>query len=216
VKLVSQSAYLEARPFPHAVIDDIFPVDVIRASEQEFPEEDHQAWKRFSNPREMKMISNDARFMGPRTKELLSMMCEQEIVNAISEMVGIFELIPDLYGGGMHLSPQYGRLGVHTDFNRGVNGYRRVNALLFLNSNWRPKWGGNLELWAIDRSHFVSISPIANRLIVFTSSSKSFHGHPHLLRCPKYRSRKSLAVYYFTKEPPADVDEPRDTVFMDV
>ena len=216
MKLVRQSTYLETAPFPHAVIDHLFPPGAIMEAEKEFLSEDHPAWQRFSNSRELKSISNDLAVMGPFTKGLLATMCEPEIVDAIGEMAGISRLIPDLHGGGMHLVPKGGKLGVHTDFNRGINGYRRINALLFLNSNWDPAWGGNLELWAIDRSRSVSVLPIANRLVIFTSSSRSFHGHPHPLRCPPDRSRKSLAVYYFTKEPPVDVDEPRDTIFLDV
>lgn len=216
MKLISQELYLNAKPFPYASIDSLMPPGAVAEAEAEFPRADAPVWQWFRNPRELKAICNNLDAMGAFTKELLRRMCDPQLVDAISEMTGIPKLIPDLHGGGMHLVPQNGKLGVHTDFNRGTNGYRRINALLFLNSSWDLKWGGDLELWAPDKSSSVHISPVANRLVLFTTSSKSFHGHPRPLLCPPNRNRKSLAVYYFTQEPPADVEEPRDTVFLDV
>lgn len=216
MNLAPQELYLNAKPFPYIAVDGLMPPVLVEEAGDEFPSAENKVWKWFGNPMELKAVCSDVSAMGEFTRDLLHRMCNQEMVDAISEMTGIPKLIPDLHGGGMHLVPRDGKLGVHTDFNRGVNGYRRVNALLFLNSNWDLKWGGDLELWAYDKSFSVHIPPIANRLVIFTTSSKSFHGHPRPLPCPSNRSRKSLAVYYFTQEPPADVEEPRGTVFLDV
>ena len=42
------------------------------------------------------------------------------------------------------------------------------------------------------------VLPIFNRMVVFNTTETSFHGHPEPLNCPKDRSRKSLALYYYT------------------
>ena len=204
---------LERSPFPHAIEDGIFPSDVVAQAESEFPAWGHPAWSVFWNERELKGICNNMEAMGPSVKTLLHLMCRSEFIRKLEALMGIPNLIPDLHGGGMHIVPLGGKLGMHTDFNRGINGYRRLNGLLFLNSSWGG--GGDLELWSKDKTTKVKIAPLANRFVVFETSSRSFHGHPYPLACPPDRCRKSLAVYYFTKEPPADVDEPRDTVFLE-
>jgi hypothetical protein len=43
----------------------------------------------------------------------------------------------------------------------------------------------------------LKILPIFNRITLFSITSKSYRGHPEKLPCPKDRSRKSIAVYYY-------------------
>ena len=47
------------------------------------------------------------------------------------------------------------------------------------------------------------MTPAGNRMLVFTTSLDSFHGHPDPLTCPDDVARRSMALYYFTEE-----DEP--------
>ena len=213
--MVSREEYLSTAPFPHAVMGGLFPQSLIDEAEKEFPSWGHPTWAVFGNAREVKAISNDSASMGLATRSLIHLLCCEEMIASLEAMTGIAGLIPDLHGGGMHLVPQGGKLGIHTDFNRGHNGYRRLNGLLFLNSSWDEAWGGDLELWSKDKSKKVKIAPTSNRFVIFTTSDESFHGHPNPLECPPGRSRKSLAVYYFTKEPPADVAAPHSTVFLE-
>ena len=44
------------------------------------------------------------------------------------------------------------------------------------------------------------VSPVANRVLIFTTDVDSFHGHPEPMRCPQGVTRRSLALYYFTVE----------------
>ncbi|MEG0760416.1 MAG: 2OG-Fe(II) oxygenase [Chryseobacterium sp.] len=46
------------------------------------------------------------------------------------------------------------------------------------------------------------ISPRFNTLAMFSTTSNSFHGHPDPLNCPENRSRKSLALYYYSNGRP--------------
>jgi actin-related protein len=41
------------------------------------------------------------------------------------------------------------------------------------------------------------IAPLLNRLVVFTTDQKSFHGFPDPIRCPEGDNRKSIALYYY-------------------
>lgn len=95
--------------------------------------------------------------------------------------------------------PSGGWLDVHLDCDRHPQtGYRRaVNAILFLD-DWLPEWGGQLELWAADRSRCdVAITPGPNRLVIFRCDDVSYHGIPRPISCPPERWRRSLAVYWW-------------------
>jgi hypothetical protein len=75
---------------------------------------------------------------------------------------------------------------------------------VYLNRDWEEAWDGNLELWEPDLSGCRrSIAPRLNRAVVFSTTDGALHGHPHPLRTPPGVTRKSLAVYYYTRERPA-------------
>lgn len=46
------------------------------------------------------------------------------------------------------------------------------------------------------------ILPEFNTLALFSTTSLSYHGHPNPLDCPDDRSRKSLALYYYSNGRP--------------
>ena len=48
------------------------------------------------------------------------------------------------------------------------------------------------------------ILPEFNTFVLFSSTSYSYHGHPSPLNCPLDRSRKSLALYYYTNGRPKE------------
>jgi hypothetical protein len=80
---------------------------------------------------------------------------------------------------------------------------------VYLNKNWQTEYGGNLELWSKDMKTCVkSVEPIFNRCVIFNTDEDSFHGHPDPLTTPEDRSRRSLALYYYTASD-AIVDEHR-------
>jgi Rps23 Pro-64 3,4-dihydroxylase Tpa1-like proline 4-hydroxylase len=129
-------------------------------------------------------------------------------VEFLQTLTGIDEpLISDPFyrGGGLHQIAQGGYLAIHADFNRhpmfGLD--RRVNVLVYLNHDWQPDWGGQLELWDATMTRPVQrVDPTFNRTVVFTITDTAFHGHPEPLRCPPDRKRRSLAFYYYSNGRP--------------
>ena len=76
--------------------------------------------------------------------------------------------------------------------------------MVYLNENWEESYGGHFELWEKDMSKSsVKILPLFNRIAMFSTTGDSWHGHPDPLSCPPDRSRKSLALYYYTNGRPA-------------
>ena len=148
--------------------------------------------------------------------DILSFMNSPEFLSFLQELTGIDDLIadPDFNGGGIHLIPRGGKLGIHIDFSRALfdnNKYRRANCLLYLNDGWQREWEGALELWNKKPSEGGScvkkVFPFFNRLVIFGTSKNSWHGHPTPLNCPEGEYRKSLATYYYSSQPGDDLDE---------
>ena len=46
------------------------------------------------------------------------------------------------------------------------------------------------------------VLPVFNKMVIFSTTDNSNHGHPDPLNCPNDMSRKSIATYYYTKGRP--------------
>lgn len=118
------------------------------------------------------------------------------------ETTGIKGLTSDPYfsEGGFHRIASGGFLNIHADFSHSdkLNLERRLNILFYLNDNWEDSYQGDLGLYDKKLNKIVSIKPYANRLVIFSTSDSSFHGHPEPLLCPDDIYRKSIALYYYT------------------
>jgi hypothetical protein len=214
------AAYRSADPFPHAVIDDFLPADVLARLIAEFPGPAGGNWQRFDNERERKLASTDPDDMSPFTRQVLSEFNAATMIDFLEALTGIEGLIPDphLWGGGLHQIEAGGHLGVHSDFNWHTRLLldRRINLLVYLNEDWPEDWGGALELWDRDmRECRERVLPVANRCVIFSTTDTSFHGHPDPVTCPPGRSRRSLALYYYSNgRPEAEVSPSRTTAFQ--
>ncbi len=200
------SRYSEATPYPHLVVDDALPADVFAAAVAEFPARDDPCWIGYLHVNETKFANPASTTWGPTLQELAAALCTDEFVKTLSKLTGFDHLVadPTMDGGGLHQTLRGGHLNIHADFtthHRRPELRRRVNLLLYLNEYWDPAWGGALELWDSDgRSCVTRVEPIANRMLIFTTSADAYHGHPDALTCPQGVARRSLALYYFTAE----------------
>lgn len=198
-----QAAYTSAQPFPHIVLDDFLPPTLLQQVVAEFPAPDSAAWYRFRDPAQRKLASEGEALMGPVTRLLMYQLNSVPVLDFLSLLTGIPDLMPDPYftGGGLHQITRGGFLKVHADFNRHPKLHleRRLNLLIYLNEDWDDAYGGHLELWNADMTRCEKrIAPRFNRCVVFTTTDTSYHGHPEPLACPPDRSRRSLALYYYT------------------
>jgi Rps23 Pro-64 3,4-dihydroxylase Tpa1-like proline 4-hydroxylase len=144
---------------------------------------------------------------GAVTRQLLLELNSARFVDFVQTVCGIDGLIPDpwLFGAGLHQVESGGFLEIHADFNRHPvwNLDRRLNVLFYLNRDWRDEYGGELELWDDTMRHCVRrYPPVANRLVIFSATDRSYHGHPRPLAMPPGRTRKSVAAYYYSNGRP--------------
>ncbi len=212
--------YARADPFPHAVFDGLFDPGVLRAVAAEFPDPESMGERFMDRYEYAKFTERRWDHFGPATRSLLAELQSGSFLECLTSLTGIPELISDplLFGGGQHQIGPGGLLKVHADFStHEVYGLdRRLNLLLYLNDPWDPAWGGQLELWDRDMTRCVErVDPVMGRVVVFSTTSTSYHGHPDPLRTPEGVLRRSLALYYYTNgRPEGEVDESHNTLFQ--
>ena len=205
-----QEQYLAAAPFPHIVIDNFFNPCMLQRVLEEFPDlKSIEAAHSYDKQTEVKFASSRGEFhQGPQTRDFLRYLNSSTFIDFLQALTSVKEpLIPDPHfvGGGLHEIKPGGFLKIHADFCRhGETSLdRRLNLLVYLNHDWQEDFGGHLELW--DDSMTTSeqkILPLFNRMVVFSTTDYAYHGHPERLTCPADRSRKSLALYYYSNGRP--------------
>jgi len=196
-------------PFKHFYIDDFFSISFANMLLESFPSLNSNLWDVSNDPDiEVKMRSNwESEFDIPdNIVDCIRIMNSSYFLKAISNVLEIPKLIPDPYftGGGLNATVSGGLLDVHVDGNyHDASGlHRRVNAILYLNPEWEEKWGGEFGLYDKNGENLVKkIAPIHNRLMVFDTNDYSFHGLPDPLNFPDGNARRSIILYYYTKEP---------------
>lgn len=195
--------YSTADPFPHVMIDDFLPEAVIDLCLARFPSRPDADSQSFDRNQERYKTSFHPDYLEPPLRRLFYAFNSRPFIKVVENITGIRGLVPDPYflGGGFHEIGNGGHLSMHADFNhhKPLDLERRVNVLIYLNRNWNDAYGGQLELWRTDMSERVkSITPIANRCVIFTTTSDSMHGNPQPIAHPGGVTRKSIALYYYT------------------
>lgn len=156
-------------------------------------------------------------------REIFEELNGEELRKWLQEITRIEEpLLADekLFGAGLHQSVAGAFLNVHVDYNihPETKLHRRLNLLIYLNKNWKDEYEGHLEFWDFTNGKKViveKIAPVFNRCVIFETNENSYHGHPKPLRTPPGESRKSLAVYYYTKNrPPNEIAPDHNSRFV--
>lgn len=209
-------------PFDHMVVDNFFVDDFAKKLEAEFPEFDDELWHKYANPIEIKKVCNIWNDFRPDTYKAFNMLNSAEFTDMLSQsLFGGMDLFSDsgLNGGGWHIHTKGGKLNTHLDYSLHpkLGLQRKLNIIVYMNSQWQNDWGGSLGLWGNESDEAPGklakqIEPVFNRAAFFDTTQNSWHGLPDPLTCPDGQSRKSLAVYYLC-HPPADVDDRGKALF---
>ena len=203
--------FVNAKPFPHLVIDNFLDPKILDEVLNAFPQKDELDFYKYENQLERKLAFDQVSKLPDPIYNILTQMNSAVFISFLEKLTGIEGVIPDPYyrGGGIHQIEKGGKLDVHIDFNIHTKFKlnRRLNAIIYLNKDWEEAYGGHFEIWkghqGENGQHILEscenrILPIFNRFVIFATSAKSYHGHPEPLTCPEGRSRKSIALYYYT------------------
>tara|TARA_R110002050_G_scaffold290260_1_gene443756 strand:+ start:87752 stop:88576 length:825 start_codon:yes stop_codon:yes gene_type:complete len=201
-----QKAYAEATPFPNTFIDDFLTKPYLEVITKDFPSVNDKTWTHYIHYNERKHGLTKWEHFPASVKDLITEMSQPAFLGWLEKLTGIQHLFADpaLEGSGLHQTLSGGFLNIHADFTAHPlhqNWQRRVNVLIYLNEDWNPDWGGELELWDGDMQNCIQrISPIQNRVAIFNTGTKTYHGYPTPVSCPDGVSRKSIAMYFYTKD----------------
>ena len=206
--------FLSAEPFKHVVIENFFEPAFAERLLTEFP-----AFNPALATNEIyggvwgKAVNTKIGEISPAYAELYELIASRPFLDVIGTMTGIPDLLSDpaLYGGGTHENLHGQDLDPHVDFNydEAQKLHRRLNLIVYLNKDWKPEWGGSLEIHSNPRrpaeNRIRSWAPSFNRAALFETNEHSWHGFPkiELPAQERHRSRKSISVYLYTRQRPA-------------
>ena len=78
-----------AEPFPHVVIDDFLPEQVLDTVLTEFPAPAHEAWHRFDDPVQAKLGNRRVETMGPASRQLLHELNSGAMCAFVERLAGL-------------------------------------------------------------------------------------------------------------------------------
>lgn len=218
-------AFAQRDPFRHVVIEDFFSPDYAASLLEQFP-----AFERGNARNEAGEIGNKStveriRGLGEPWAALDDLVRSQPFLDLVGRITGIDGLLYDpwYYGGGTHENREAQDLDPHVDFNRHpVEGWhRRLNLIVYLNHEWSDGWGGSLELHSDPRApddRITRVTPLYNRAVIFETTEWSWHGFGRITLPADRRelSRKSIALYFYTRERPAEeLAGTHSTIYVD-
>jgi hypothetical protein len=135
--------YLKRTPFPHAKIDDLFPVNVLDAVSREIP--DNPGTKNNNCSRNAKVCIRDhmqngkgainaESDFGPATLAMFAYLRSSTFIKFLEDLTSIKGLIPDPHyiGSGIHQTVRDGYLKIHCDANSKSNVLKLFPSLTLL------------------------------------------------------------------------------------
>jgi hypothetical protein len=212
-------------PFRHVVIDDFFAPDYAAQLLAQFPPFERGNARNEDGDIGNKSTVEKIRDLGAAYSALDDLVQSRAFLDLVGHITGIDELLYDpwYFGGGTHENRHGQDLDAHVDFNRHPveRWHRRLNLIVYLNHEWQDAWGGSLQLHSDPRradDRIITITPRFNRAVIFETTESSWHAFPRIdLPADKQAlTRKSVALYFYTKDRPADeLAATHSTIYVD-
>jgi len=199
-----QATYKNAKPFPHVVIDDLFSEELLDSLLSEMAGMTKEQWSHIEqDSRERTARMRSAAELGAAGAQLLSIVNSAAFLYLLSEITGVWQLLPDPYlqGAGYASMRRGDYFNVHSDRNVAYDTglIRRLAVIVYLNKTWKPEYHGQLELWNSDATSCdATVDPLFNKTVIFEVAYPNFHGVPVPLACPADCKRQSFILYFHT------------------
>ncbi|GBQ87307.1 hypothetical protein AA13595_2129 [Gluconacetobacter johannae DSM 13595] len=198
-----RGSYQSAPPFPHLIIDDLFPASWLLPILDDYRHRTDWQWKSYDTALQKKMGTMPNSDLPFNIQRYFDFVYSGPFLRLLTSLTGIENLLPDpsLYGGGMHVVAGGGHFDLHIDFQKHPQTHltNRLAMLTYLNPDWDSRNGGNLELWSVRPSaRAVEIAPLFGRTVLMEQSKIAAHGHPAHIR--PGLERKALIAYFYTND----------------
>jgi 2OG-Fe(II) oxygenase superfamily len=199
-------AFKLATPFPYVVIDNFLDIAAANNLLKDFPAVSAMHLSHhylFTNKYELSFWADVSSSYTLLHQDLFS----QSFIKFIQEICGEPLFVDADFCGELHQGVDGSFLDMHIDFNLHpfINHWEhRLTIIIYLNKNWRPQYGGQLQLQgALDQPVF-EISPLFNRCVIMRSDDTTFHGYQQL-NLPQGVTRKSILINLYREESPDKV-----------
>jgi hypothetical protein len=218
--------FVSAQPFAHVVIDDFLDADFAQALLDAFPAFEQGNFLNEDGVAGGKSTVERIRGLSGAYAALDDGVQSADFLELVGGITGIPDLLydPEYFGGGTHENRHGQSLDSHIDFNYHplTEWHRRLNLIVYLNPEWRSDWGGALELhrdpYDPEIDECVVVEPVFNRCVIFETTEHSWHGFSRIELPPNrgHLSRRSIALYFYTRErPAAQTAAKHSTVYVD-
>jgi Rps23 Pro-64 3,4-dihydroxylase Tpa1-like proline 4-hydroxylase len=193
-------------------IKNFLPIDVTRKLARELDEIPLEDCKNFTR-RGSNMYEHNRLQDTPVADEVVHALHSSQFINWLQKVTDTVDIIPDphLIGAGYSKAYKGDSLKVHTDFNWNdeLRLHRRLNCIIYLNENWKDKYGGHLEFWDTQNENMLStIKPDAGNLLIWSYHNLAYHGYPDPMMCPENEPRRNLRLFYYVSNAKPDDKHP--------
>jgi Rps23 Pro-64 3,4-dihydroxylase Tpa1-like proline 4-hydroxylase len=213
--------YKENKPYPHIAFDDFLPLDVANTISNEYPSliKRTEEFKFHDHKYTNRHLLEDTTKFSTNLQLFTSALSSRSFLLFLETLTGIKSLTHDPYfmGGGAMITNQGGHLNVHIDFNwhQKLQLWRRCNVLFYLTQDWKDEYEGKLEIWSKDGKKKVKeVAPLFNRVVIFTTTSYTWHGQPEPIIGPKDKPQRVFLSAYYSSERGEQHDSPHYTRYL--
>jgi len=205
------SLSLKNNPFPYGKLDNFLNEDFATKLQKEILDVPSDSWDRYDNPFEQKYTLRDKFNFPPLLKDLFQELTSQSFVSNLSELTGYSLMLDDTRNfWGVHTYGPGDKLDIHVDagLHPTFGLKKQVTLGIYLSYDWKEEYGCNLEIWRGDNcsnndakliERVDSISPLFNRLVLFTCNDYAWHGNPEPASCPETSKRIFITLSYLSE-----------------
>jgi Rps23 Pro-64 3,4-dihydroxylase Tpa1-like proline 4-hydroxylase len=204
-------------PYKHIILDNFLNEETAQLLFDHFPSIE-KLKKHYKGLNENKSEGSNFADFHPVFQQVREELMSPEFAAWVAKITGIpgVFITDDNLGTGLHQGSDGSFLDIHVDFNihHLRNVHRRLNLLLYLNKDWKPEYGGSMEMWNADMTKMEKkVSPDFNRCLIFETSEISYHGYSKI-NLPPGVTRKSFYSYFYTElTDKSQLKDYHDTVF---
>lgn len=197
----------------YCTIDDLLPEETARKIAAAFPGGNEM--RLLKSFREHKYTSKSLDKYDPIIADITFAFQDKRVIDKVAALTEIREASgdPHLYAGGISSMERGHFLNPHIDNSHDGDQqyYRVLNLLYYITPDWRPKNGGNLELWDEKVTKPVEIPSLFNRLVLMATNDRSWHS---VNEVKADAARCCISNYYFSPHSPNGYETSHVTYFM--
>ena len=197
--------FKKGKPVPIIESRNFLPCELTIDLNEECCSIDTSIWKKFTR-NGSSMIELNKMENAPLAHYVISYLNGSHFIKYLEHLTQIKNLIPDphLIGAGYSRRFEGDSLKIHTDFNwnEELQLHRAVSLIIYLNPDWKSRWGGRLKFYDENRE----------KVQFEASSDLGYHGYEDPIDCPnnhlEVQSRNTLRLFYYVSKSKHDKNDP--------